>query len=737
MQILNAVYRSSVVKALSAIAMIAVLAGCEVSTPPKVAGSNGATAAPSATPATPRPVDSERIGAADSEPGQWLSHGRTYDEQRFSPLDSIDDGNVTKLGLDWFYDFPTSRGMEATPLFIDGVLYTSTAWSMVYAFDARTGDVLWSYDPKVPRAWMVNVCCDAVNRGVAAWQGRIYVGTLDGRLVALDAKTGTVDWTVQTTPRDKPYSITGAPRVIKGKVIIGNGGGEFGVRGYISAYDANSGDLVWRFYTVPGDPSKPRENPILEQAAQTWHGDVYWKIGGGGTVWDSMAYDPQLDLLYFGVGNGSPWNREHRSPGGGDNLFLSSILAVRPDSGEYVWHYQTTPGESWDYTATQHMILADMLIDGRMRNVIMQAPKNGFFYVLDRASGELLSAEKYTKVNWASHVDLETGRPVETENARYSNGEAALLYPNTQGGHNWHPMSYSPNTGLVYIPAHQGLMSYAHDEDFEYDAAGWNTGLDLLQAVTPEDPDERNEMMAEFTGFITAWDPVRQQEVWRFAHTTLWNGGMLSTAGNLLFQGNADGEFVAYRADTGDRLWAAQAYTGIVAAPISYALDGKQYVAVVAGWGGAQVAFGEIAGRAAGSTVPGGSNFSRLLVFSLDGEAQLPTPEQSPVTPPNPPALAADMDTIEQGHELYIRNCHYCHGDRAISGTNIPDLRYMSRETHGLFDAIVRGGLRHEKGMAGFANRLSADETAAIHSYLIKRAIETKEELKTSHSAMQ
>ncbi|WP_347136789.1 PQQ-dependent dehydrogenase, methanol/ethanol family [Parahaliea mediterranea] len=681
--------------------------------------STAATAAPAAQ--TVAAVDGARIRGADSEPGQWLSHGRGYDEQRYSPLAQIRQDNVGDLGLDWYFDFPTKRGMEATPIAVDGVLYVTSAWSMVYAFDAVSGELLWHYDPQVPKAWMVNLCCDAVNRGVAVWQGKVYVGTLDGRLVALDATDGSVAWEVQTTPRDKPYSITGAPRVVKGMVMIGNGGSELGVRGYISAYDAQNGDMAWRFYTVPGDPQAPHENPILKQAAATWSGDKYWEYGGGGTVWDSMAYDPELDLLYFGVGNGAPWNREIRSPGGGDNLFVSSIVAVRPDSGEYVWHYQTTPGESWDYTATQHMILADLEIDGETRKVIMQAPKNGFFYVLDRANGELISAQKYTTVTWASHVDLDTGRPVEADNARYED-KPALIYPNTQGGHNWHPMSYSPDTGLVYIPAHQGIMVYAQDKDFEFTPGAWNTGLDLMPAVMPEDPELRAQAMSQFTGFITAWDPVKQAEAWRVPHSTLWNGGMLSTAGNLLFQGNADGEFVAYRADTGDRLWSSPAYTGIVAAPITYSVDDKQYVAVVAGWGGAQVAFGEIADRAKGSPEAGGDNYSRLLVYSLDGRAQLPAPAPSERKLPAPPPLNADVATLARGHELYINNCHFCHGDRAISGTSIPDLRMMSPETHELFNAIVLGGLRHEKGMAGFAQRLDDDDAEAIHAYVIKRA---------------
>ena len=355
-------------------------------------------------------VSDQRLVSADKDANNWLSHGRTYNEQRFSLLKQINLNNIEQMGLSWAFDLDGTRGLEATPIIVDGVMYVTGNWSRVYALDAVTGKLLWKYDPKVPTEWAVHLCCDVVNRGVAVWENKVYVGTLDGRLVALDNKTGALVWQVQTTPTDKPYSITGAPRVVKGKVIIGNGGAEFGVRGFVSAYDAKTGEQVWRFYTVPGDPAKPFEDPILAMAAKTWKGE-WWKLGGGGTVWDSMSYDAELDLLYIGVGNGSPWDQQIRSPGGGDNLFLSSIVAVRPDTGKYVWHYQTTPGESWDYTAAQQMILADVEIAGKERKVIMQAPKNGFFYVLDRETGEFLSGKPFVKVSWATHIDSKTGRP--------------------------------------------------------------------------------------------------------------------------------------------------------------------------------------------------------------------------------------------------------------------------------------------------------------------------------------
>src|SRR5262245_4889317 len=366
-----------------------------------------------------------RIVNADAEPQNWLSHGRTYDEARHSPLDQINDGNAARLGLAWAYDLDTNRGQEATPLVIDGTMYTTSAWSKVQAFDAVTGKLLWQFDPKVPGEVAVKACCDVVNRGAAYWDGRVYVGTLDGRLIALDAKTGRQVWSTVTVDQTKNYTITGAPRIVKGLVVIGNGGAEFGVRGYVSAYDAKTGKMKWRFYTVPGEPGKEdhaaSDEVLARLAGPTWTGQ-WWKEsggGGGGTVWDSMAYDAELDLLYIGVGNAAQWNRSRRSPGGGDNLFVGSILALRPSTGEYVWHFQQTPGDMWDYTSTQHMILADMEVGGQRRKVLMQAPKNGFFYVIDRTNGKLISAEPYATVNWASSVDKQTGRPVLTAEADY------------------------------------------------------------------------------------------------------------------------------------------------------------------------------------------------------------------------------------------------------------------------------------------------------------------------------
>jgi len=709
------------------IAIVAgLLAGCGSKDPastqaPPAESDPPAAVAPEPAPLPVAAVDAARIIAADREAQNWLSHGRSYDEQRFSPLAGIDESNVARLGLDWHFDFPTSRGMESTPIVVDGRMFVTSSWSMVYAFDAKTGELLWHHDPEVPTGWAVHLCCDVVNRGVAVWKGRVFVGTLDGRLQALDAANGKELWSVQTTPTDRPYSITGAPRVVKDMVIIGNGGAELGVRGYVSAYDANTGELRWRFYTVPGDPSQPVESKALKDIAlATWKGGEWWKVGGGGTVWDSMAYDPELNLLYVGTGNGSPWNRQIRSPGGGDNLFLSSIVALNPDTGEYVWHYQTTPGETWDYTATQHMILADLEIDGKLRKVIMQAPKNAFFYVLDRTNGEFISAAAYARQNWAKGIDETTGRPIENPEARYLK-EQALIFPAPHGAHNWHPMSYSPETGLVYIPAQEIPFVYKHDADFNYTPGLWNIGVDVEAAGLPEDPAEAAEILKMVHGRLVAWDPVAQKQVWAVDHGAPFNGGVLSTAGGLVFQGNAKGLFAAYRASDGVRLWEQPVQTGVVAPPVTYAVDDRQYVALVVGWGGGlPLAGGKVA------AMSGTVNRSRLLVYALDGKDSLPEPVET-ARVLDPPPLEASPEQVAQGKTLFSARCMPCHGDGAVGGGVVPDLRYMSAETHAQFDAIVLGGLRHQKGMVGFANVFGRDvldkaDADAIHAYAIKRA---------------
>jgi len=661
-------------------------------------------------------VNGERISNADDESGNWLSHGRTYNEQRFSPLTKINDGNVKDLGLAWSFSTESGRGHEASPIVVDGAMFITLPWSVVVALDAKSGEELWRHDPLVPRDWGRNACCDVVNRGVALWEGFVISGTLDGRLIALDAKTGELCWEKQTTDKNRPYTITGAPRVIKNKVIIGNGGAEFGVRGYITAYDAMSGDQIWRFYTVPGDPSKPFEHPEMEEAAKTWNGE-WWEVGGGGTAWDSMAYDPELDTLYVGTGNGSPWNREIRSPGGGDNLYLSSILAMNPDTGRLKWHYQTTPKDNWDYTATQHIILADLAIDGKDRKVLMQAPKNGFFYVLDRETGELLSADNYVDINWASHVDLETGRPVETGMGNYQEG-FKLVLPSPTGGHNWHPMTYSPETKLVYIPAILEPFPFIHEADFEYKKGAWNLGVDFPAAIAFAV--QTGAPPAPTSGHLKAWDPVKKKEAWRVVHPAMANGGILSTAGNLVFQGTGDGRFVAYGADSGDKLWEVKTNLGIVAPPISYTVDGEQYVAVLAGWGGVpSIIGGDIAHAAAAKF----ANFGQMMAFKVGGKTEMPEMIAKRMgIVPQPPASSADTKTINAGQAEYHRYCFQCHGSMAVSAGVVSDLRYSKKIVHDNFNKIVLEGMLEGAGMARFDDLISVEDAEAIHAYLIHRA---------------
>ncbi len=652
-------------------------------------------------------VDGERIAAAAGEPASWLTHGRTYSEDRFSPLKQINDQNAGRLGLAWFVEFDSRIGLEATPLVVDGVIYTTGVWNVVHALDAATGRELWRFDPRVNRAWIRYMCCGPANRGVAVWKGKVYLGTIDGRLIAVEAATGQPVWDVQTTDRSQPYSITGAPRVVRGKVIIGNGGAEFGVRGYVTAYDAETGRQAWRFYTVPGNPAEGFESPTMEMAAKTWTGE-WWVAGGGGTAWDSFSYDPSLNLLYIGTGNGSPWQRDLRSPGGGDNLFLCSIVAVNPDDGAYVWHYQAVPGENWDYNCVQQMTLAELEIGGTPRKVLMQAAKNGFFYVIDRTNGKLLSANPFVTVNWASHYDLTTGRPVEIKENLYTDTEAKLITPSPFGAHNWHPMSYSPLTGLVYFSAQESAYVYSRLPRYDHHPMRWN----LAQNPEAKLPAGVTEVIPNtMRGYLLAWNPLTNAEAWRIEHRGPWNGGVLATAGNLLVQGASDGRFVVYRADDGEKLWEMPIQTGAVAGPISYEVDGEQYIAVAAGWAGSMVIIG-------GGLTPVHRAPSRLLAFKLGGSASLPPGEPLPAL--RLPASTASAETIARGDTLYGQWCRICHGGNVVSSGMTPDLRYMSTETHATFNDIVVRGARN--GMPPFADVINDTDADAIHAYLVDRA---------------
>jgi PQQ-dependent dehydrogenase (methanol/ethanol family) len=674
----------------------------------------------SASPAEIQPVtNTQRIATA--EPGSWMTYGGTYAEQRYADLDDINRDTVADLGLAWYFEFDTHRGQESTPLMVDGVIYVTTAWSKVYALDAASGEELWRYDPEVPKTTGINACCDVVNRGAAFYEGKVFVGTIDGRLIAIDAANGKPVWSKVTVDQSKPYIISGAPRAAKGKVFIGNGGAEYGVRGYVSAYDVDSGELAWRFYTVPGDPEGPADGAasdkaLKELAAPTWHGRGYLDYGGGGgTVWDSIVYDPELDQLYIGTGNGSPWNRVLRSDDKGDNLFLSSVVALDPDTGSYIWHYQETPGETWDYTATQQITLATLDIDGSSRQVLLHAPKNGFFYVIDRTTGQVISAEKFVPVNWAERVDVESGRPIETPGSRYLDAPF-LSVVGGAGAHNWQPMSYSPQTGLVYIPAQEVPFVYTADEKFVYKPGEWNLGVLLAADPLPEDDAARAEIAAGLQGRLLAWDPIKQSEAWRVEHDGPWNGGTLATAGGLVFQGLTDQTFRAYDAGNGEELWSYATEDAIITGPIAYLANDTQHIAVTVGNGGG------LPLTLPTFDQPEATPNGRLLVFKLGGAGALP----KRVMERPDPVLVEDFLSAEQSataFTLYGRFCSSCHGIESLTAGVLPDLRRSPALADAqLWRSIVLDGAFSSKGMVSFGDKISESEAELLRGYVAQQA---------------
>jgi quinohemoprotein ethanol dehydrogenase len=670
-------------------------------------------------------IDQKRL--LDRVPGEWLSLGGDHMMQHYSPLDNINPENVKELGFAWEYDASTiigsvHRGLEATPIVVDGIMYTSGAWGVVYALDAKTGKERWIYKPEVDASYARRACCDVVNRGVAVWEGKVYVGTLDGYLVCLNAEDGSELWKKDTfNDRTKGFTITSPPQVAGSIVMIGNSGGEYGVRGYVTAYDLLTGDEKWRFFIVPGDPANGYESPEMEMAAKTWDPNSAWETGVGGTAWGESAYDPELNLLYVGTGNSTPYPIWFRSPSGGDNLFLSSILAINPDNGKLVWYYQTTPSEIWDYTATQNIVLANVELDGAPRKILMMAPKNGFFYVLDRATGELLSAEKYTKVNWASHVDLETGRPVLTEQGEWYKDKPKLVVPYLGGGHVWQPMSYNPTTGLVYIPERSVPQVFKAFETYTYRPDVDNTAIDYsemyrFQKNVPEQIKQAEDTLRSES--LLAWNPVTQQAAWKVSEGAP-DGGTMSTPG-LVFQGTRTGYFKVYDARTGKMLKEIFTGTGIMAAPTTYTVDGEQYVAVMAGYGGAETA----------AYLPDAAFFEyenkgRIIAFKLGGGSTPLPPRQKKIETPAPPDIAIREEFIAKGSSIYVSYCETCHGgfgDRHLS--QHPDLSKMVIAKHLSFKDIVLGGILAQNGMASFSNSLTEDDVEAIHHFLLKKQTE-------------
>jgi quinohemoprotein ethanol dehydrogenase len=670
-------------------------------------------------------VDDARLAAGEPDGANWLSYGRTYDEQRFSPLTQVSDSNVGQLGLEWSADMDTARGQEATPIEVDGVLYTSTAWSMVKAYDATTGKKLWEFDPQVPKEKLVDVCCDAVNRGVAVYKGKVYVATIAGDLIALNADTGKVAWKTHTAEGEH-MTITGAPRIAKGNVVIGNAGAEYVTRGYIGAYNAETGKEVWRFYTVPGDPAKPQEGKHLDAAAKTWTGE-YWKVGGGGTVWDSITYDPVTDLIYFGTANAEPWNPAARSPQGGDNLYTSSIVAVKAETGEYAWHFQETPNDRWDFDSDQQIMTADLDLNGTKQHVIMHAPKNGFFYTLDAKSGKFISGKPFaTLITWAKGLDPVTGRPIVNPDAEYEKtGKPFVSFPGAMGAHSWNPMSYSPKTGLVYIPANQAAQPYnAAEKGWKPADVGFQLGLESSVVSMPADVKARAAAFAGTTGSLIAFDPVAGKARWTVEHPGPSNGGTLATAGNLVFQGTAGGEFRAYAADTGKQLWKFPTQTGIIAAPMTYSVKGQQYVAIMAGWGGVfDVAPPGFLARKSGSV----RNISRLLVFKVGGKAVLPAAPVDAKLPLDPPPFVGKPEQVAAGTIIYANSCAFCHGDSGMAGGLNPDLRHSAALSNPkLWQDIVHDGILKGNGMVGWSKNFSPEQIETVRQYIIKRANEDK-----------
>jgi quinohemoprotein ethanol dehydrogenase len=684
-------------------------------------------------PARPGALDAPRLAAAASEPDQWFTTGRDSSGAYYSPLADINASTVPRLGFAWQYRLGTQRGLEATPIMIDGVMYVTGNFGHVYVLDAASGRELWTYDPAVDGQWGRYACCDAVNRGVAVWKGRVYVGALDGYLHALDAATGKLLWKVDTLPArgpKTPYTLSAAPVIAGDQVIVGSAGADFaGARGYVAAYDLDSGVMRWRFYTVPRDPQQgAQDQPHLIDAVKSWDPRQRWEAGGGGTVWDGISYDPELKLLYVGTGNGAPYNINEGGRKGGDDLYTAAIVAIHADSGQLAWYYQTTPGDRWDFDSTQKMILTDLDLGSGPRKVLMQASKNGYYYVIDRSSGQLLSAANFAFVNWSKGIDPATGRPILSPQGDYTRG-AALIFPATSGAHSWQPMSYDPQTRLTYIPSMEWPMVYF---DSAHTRAGPIDGWFTVPAMSSEDYDpkalaglygplpplqqlDRGLPPAKSRGFLRAWDPIHQRLAWEVPNASDWDGGVLSTGGGLVFQGDAAGYLNVYAAANGAPLAHLQLGTGVLAAPMTYRIDGIQYVAVAAGYGGNAVNYPLPRNSAAYSR----ENEGRIIVLKLDGG---PVPQPASLTVaaiPKPPPHEGTPGGIVAGEVLYNRYCGRCH---ELGRGLLPDLRTLTPALHQSFYDIVLDGALAPMGMGRWDDVLSRADAEAIHAYIVDQA---------------
>lgn len=669
--------------------------------------------------------------ADEADGANWASYGRTFSENHFSPLDEVNAGNVDKLGLAWTLDVGTPLRADSQPLAVDGVIYLATGLSVVQAVKADTGEVIWRYDPEFLKGADLKKLLPSWGiRGLAIWQDRVIVGVQDGRLIGLDRATGKLAWSVQTLDEksDKlgEATITGAPRVFNGKVIIGFAGAERWARGAVSAFDAKTGKFLWRFFTVPGNPADGFEDDAMKMAASTWSGE-WWKFGGGGTVWNAMTYDPEFNRIYLGTGNGGPWNWNERNPKGGDALFLASIVALDADTGKYVWHYQENPNEAWDYNSTMDMELATLMIQGKPRKVVMHAPKNGYFYVIDRETGKLISAKEIGKVTWSKGIDAATGRPIDVPGNRYENGPV-IQWPGTYGTHNWQPMSFSPKVNLAFIPTiHQADIYSAKGMiagKWQRTPNSWNSGMSGDVGGLKIDP-------SQFTSFLQAWDPIKQEARWKIPTPGVVNGGTMATAGGLVFQGHVDGTFNAFSDADGKKLWTFPAGVSVLGAPITFRAKGEQYIAVLSGPPSGSPA----------ATLTGQAKYGwryrdhprRLLVFKLGGSAKLPaTPPPGEVEPLLDGSFKVDAARAAAGSTAFLNSCMGCHGDGAVAAGGAPDLRaspvVLDADT---FAMIVKGGGLKQAGMPGFAD-LSDQQLLDLRHYIRKQANSRGEQARVS-----